>query len=74
MINSTDFVKDNFIAEAKHFFTLFLGFGRFSGWFSYKCFSYKKNVYPKEMTENHVMGQKKCQSYVERRGFKIYPV
>ena len=29
-------------AEAEHFLTLFLGFGRFSGWFSYKSFSYKK--------------------------------
>ncbi len=33
------------LAEAEHFLTLFLGFGRFSGWFSYNGFSYKKNVY-----------------------------
>ncbi len=44
MINSTDFVKDNSRAESEHFLTLFLGFGRFSVWFSYKSISYKKNV------------------------------
>ncbi len=41
MINSTVWI---ILAEAEHFLTLFLGFGRFSAWFSYKSFSYKKKT------------------------------
>ena len=38
MLYGNNLLKKIF-AEAENFLTLFLGFGGFSGWFSYKCFS-----------------------------------